>query len=122
MKDIILISKGYKLEYFDTPLEDQPEGSFQIHYVRLADQASLNHLLQKNPIKDLPSDKVKEFSEIEFKQDSFGSLSIDTEDEAIEIAKANLSDPSSNVRKAGFDESTILVVVDLDKDIARIVT
>ena len=121
MKDIILISRSYSMEFLKQPLEQQPEGSYCINYIRFNNQSSVAHIIQKKPLTDLPDDEIVEIGEILNSPSQFGSLSIDTEEEAITITEQALAKKNSEVRQKGFDESTTIVVADLDNDIARII-
>jgi len=109
------------MEFLKQPLEQQPEGSYCINYIRFNNQSSVAHIIQKKPLTDLPDDEIVEIGEILNSPSQFGSLSIDTEEEAITITEQALAKKNSEVRQKGFDESTTIVVADLDNDIARII-
>lgn len=121
MRDIILISKSYSIEYFNLPLDEQPEGTFSIHYIRIKNQSSIDHIIQKKPLQNLPNDEIVMKGEIKNNEGQIGSLSIDTEEEARQIIENELKDENSEIRKKNFDKNPTIIVVDLDEDIARIV-
>ena len=121
MRDVILISQGRSLQNLDVTLDEQPDGFFSINYLRVKSQESINHLIQKKPLKELPDGEIIEKGEIKNNKGQIGSLAIETEEEAIALAKKELNDTNSEVYSKGFGKDTIFIVADLDKDIARIV-
>lgn len=104
MPDVLLI----------IPLSGSSDSSltYSVKYLRLQDDVDVDWMKNGMSIRDMPAGSVVEHGEVcspdgsPAEPWSLGSVAISSPEAALEVARAALDNPNSEVRQRGFSEKT----------------
>ncbi|MCZ2342128.1 MAG: hypothetical protein LC104_10085 [Bacteroidales bacterium] len=85
---------------------------YTVRYLRLKDDVDVNWMRLGMSLRDMLSGSVVEHGELRYpdgspaEPGSLGSAAISSQEQALDVARAALENPSSVVRQRGFSEQT----------------
>ena len=110
MNEIIVIAELKELDFQNQPGEYTH--TYSVRYVRMKNESLFRQLLQGNGLHELPSDAFILNESLDPKPLplpaplQMGYAAITEVEDAVKLAKAELGNPNSRVRRAGFQEAT----------------